>query len=451
MRFFCCILFFYLTSIGHSQILKLDYSPSNKDSLVKYVADISEKKIKKLAPKTKEDIKKIILERKTEFIKNLNDSSFIFNKQISNYLTSILNEIYVSNRNIDKNDFYFFIDKSPIPNAACYGNGIFTVNLGLFNFVNSDDELAFILCHEIAHYMLEHNDKSLLNYLTTINSKENKKKFSQLRRQEYGRRKAYSEMMEKLNYNFLRRGRTAEIQADSLGYLMFKNTKFNKKASVQALQNLNLSDDIVFNEDSKIKNHFNFDNYPFKEAWLLKEETLFDINSKVDDYLLNKDSLKTHPDMPFRIEMLGKLIQGKDIDSKASGQKLSEIKKLVALLSISNFLDENRIDFALYKTLVLYNNNVVDQKTYSLVIGSLLKAVYELKSNHSFGKYVSQLSPFSEEENLNQVKLFLNNIELKNIKKIGFNFCLQHEQAMKNNDNFKSILDFFTNLNNKNN
>ena len=153
---------------------------------------------------------------------------------------------------------------------------------------------------------------------------------------------------------------------------------------------------------------------------MLKEETLFDINSKVDDYSLNKDSLKTHPDMPFRIEALGKLIQDKDFDIRESNQKLSEIKKLVALLSISNFLDENRIDFALYKTLVLYNNNEVDQKTYSLVIGSLLKVVYELKSNHSFGKYVSQLSPFSGEENLNQVKLFLNSLNFWYYKLVSF-------------------------------
>lgn len=450
MKFFYLFYLFIFSSYSiHSQIVKPEFLPSNKDSLIKYISDISEKKIKKLASKNNNEVKKIIIERKQEFIKNLNDSSFIFNKAISNYLSTILKEIYSRNLNINHQDFYFFIDKSPIPNAACYGNGIFTINIGLFNFVNSDDELAYVICHEISHYILEHNDKSLLSHIENLNSKENKKRLNQLKNQEYGRRKAYSDFMEKINFNFLKRSRTAETQADSLGYILFSKTKYNKISSVKSLQNLNLSDELVFNEDSKLKEHFNFENYPFKESWLLKDQNLFDVKTSSDDYTSNKDSLKTHPDMPLRIDYLNKLISDKEINVPESTEKLKEIKKLIGLLTISYFLDENRIDFALYKTLVLYNKKEINQETYCVVVSSILKKVYELKLNHQFGKYVSHVSPFSDEENLNQVKLFLHNIELKNIKKIGFYFCLQHQETIKNNPKFIKVTDFFNNLNTK--
>ena len=118
-----------------SQNVALKYLPTNKDSVFNYINAISEKKITKFGTKYKDDIKKIILERKKSFIEDIQDSTYVFDADINKYLNSILKEIYVSNKDLNNKDFYFFIDKSPIPNAACYGNGIFTVNLGLFNFL----------------------------------------------------------------------------------------------------------------------------------------------------------------------------------------------------------------------------------------------------------------------------------------------------------------------------
>ena len=77
------------------------------------------------------------------------------------------------------------------------------------------------------------------------------------------------------------------------------------------------------------------------------------------------------------------------------------------------------------KTLVLYNNKEIDEKAYCSIVSKLIKKVYELKINHGFGKYVSPVSAFSDEAHLNEVKQFLQNIELKNIKKIGLKFLLE--------------------------
>lgn len=444
------LLFFTLLVNGafcFSQNVALKYLPTNKDSVFNYINAISEKKITKFGTIYKDDIKKIILERKKSFIEDIQDSTYVFDADINKYLNSILKEIYVSNKDLNNKDFYFFIDKSPIPNAACYGNGIFTINLGLFNFVNSDDELAFIICHEFAHFKLEHNDKTLLKYVETMNSKDTKKQIAKVKKTEYGKRKAYMDLVENLNYNFLKRSRAAEIQADSLGLAIFSKTKFNKSSSVSALQNLDLSDDVVFNDDSKLREHFNFENYPFKEGWVQKEQELFDLKEKSDDYSRNKDSLKTHPDIPLRVGILNKMIQDTKASINTSTDKLKEIKHLAGLLSISNFIDDKRVDFALYKTLVLYNNKDIDEKAYCTIVSKLFKSMYELKANHNFGKYVSPISPFSDEEHLNEVKQFLHNIELKNIKKIGLNFCLAHQDLMSNDADFKKITAYFNNLN----
>jgi len=441
------LLFIFLNVLlCHSQGKTFKYTPSNKDSLVKYINTISEKKITKLGDKNKREIKEIINERKTQFIKTLDDSTYIYDDNISKYVKGIVKEISVGNPNIDFKNFYFLINKSPIPNAACYGNGLFTINLGLFNLVESDDELAFILSHEVAHYALEHNDKSLLSYIQTINSKETKSKLNKVKNQEYGKRKAYSNFLKEINYNFLKRSRKAETQADSLGLAIFSKTKFNKKASLTALKKLDFVDDMVFNEDTKLREHFNFENYPFKDAWLLKDETLFDLKEKSDDYALPKDSLKTHPDIPLRIEALQKLIKVQN-ETAASVTELEKIKKIASENSIAIFINDLDIDLALYQTLTLSNKHQIEEKTYCKIIGLLLKKTYEQKNNHTFGKCVSPVSTFSDEKYLNEVRVFFHNIEIKTVRKIGYNFCLKYETLMQDDPEFKTIIEFFKNLN----
>jgi hypothetical protein len=439
-------LFFLFTFYTNAQDIKLNYLPKNKDSLITYINTISKNKITKFGAKYKKDIEEIILDRKNNFIKNIEDSTFIFDENINNYVNSILKEIYYSNAIKNSKDFYFFIEKSNIPNAACYGNGIFTINLGLFNFVNSDDELAYIISHELSHYILEHNDKSLLKYVETFNSKVTKQKIKKIENQEYGKRKAYSEFVNELNFNFLNRSQSAELQADSLGLALFSKTKFNKFSSVSALKNLELSDDLVFNENSKLKEHFNFEAYPFKEGWLQKEESLFDIKDSSNDFSLASDSIKTHPDIPLRVDVLNKLLKEKNSSIEVSKEKLLKIKELVALLSIKSALDDNQLDFALYQTLVLYNKNQLDKTNYCIIVGKIMQKIYQLKNNHNFGKYVNSVSPFSDEKYLNEVRQFLINIEIKTIRKIGLNFCLAHVDNI-NNPEFKTITEFFKNLN----
>ena len=118
----------------------------------------------------------------------------------------------------------------------------------------------------------------------------------------------------------------------------------------------------------------------------------------------------------------------------------------MALLSIKSALDDNQLDFALYQTLVLYNKNQLDKTNYCIIVGKIFQKIYQLKNNHNFGKYVNSVSPFSDEKYLNEVRQFLINIEIKNIRKIGLNFCLAHGDNI-NNPEFNTITEFFKNLN----
>ncbi len=51
--------------------------------------------------------------------------------------------------------------KDPSQNACIFPNGTLVVNTGLLSYLHSEDELVAILCHEIAHFILDHSVKNV--------------------------------------------------------------------------------------------------------------------------------------------------------------------------------------------------------------------------------------------------------------------------------------------------
>ncbi|PKB17337.1 M48 family metallopeptidase [Flavobacterium sp. 5] len=406
---------------------------------------MSNKKAGNFEIKKQKLVKEILLERKTSFLKEVKDSTFIFDKTIQQSIKTILSKIYLSNPQINHDDFYFFINKSMIPNAACYGNGTFSINLGLFTLIENDDELAFIICHELAHHILKHNDKSINEYIDTYNSKETKHSINKAANQTYGRRAAVSALLKDLEYNFMKQSRGAEIQADSLGFVLFNKTDYNKQASVNALKKLDLSNTMFFKTHADLKQNFDFKEYPFKEVWLSADEKLFNITESANDLKFNKDSLKTHPDIPLRIENLN--TNFKFTSTSPNTSELSKLQKKALENSVKIYFDDLRLDLALYQLLSLHEKNEISESEFCISIAYLFKKVYLLKEKHTFGKYVEGVNPFSEEKNINEIRSFLNNLELKNIRKIGYYFCLENESKIKDSVAFQDSFNFFKNLN----
>jgi Zn-dependent protease with chaperone function len=438
-----------MSSICLAQSTDFKYKPDRPDSLETFITNANVNKVKNFDPKLQKKVKELLLERKTAMIEDVNDSLFIFDKTINRSLNKILTEIYRANPQIAHKDFYFFINKSMIPNATCYGNGIFSVNLGLFTLIETDDELASVISHEMAHHLLKHTDKSMTQYLGTLKDREVRKRFNRAANQKYGRRAAITALMKDLQFNFMHRSRQAETEADSLGYQLFAKTKYNKQAFVDVLKKLDFSDDLFFNENTNLKKHFSFDGYPFKDAWLTDDGSLFEAVAETEAEVAERDSLKTHPDIPLRVSRIEKLYP---IKVSASSSEVSKIlQQKAATNGVKVFFDDYRLDFALYAILSQYEKGDMDDKTYSSLLARLLKQTYTLKERHLFGKYVSPVNRLSEEKNINEIRLFLNNLELKNIRKIGYNFCVKQETVAKGDTDFDQAYDFFKNLNqNKN-
>ncbi|MDD5015660.1 MAG: M48 family metalloprotease [Atribacterota bacterium] len=110
-------------------------------SFYSFSAERNLKEEQKLGKKLSEDI-----EKKYEVIEDLNQNSLI--TEIGNKLVKV--------SEMKEMKFYFRILKVDGPNAFSIPGGYIYVTYDLFDYIQSDDELAGILAHEIAHIIHNH-------------------------------------------------------------------------------------------------------------------------------------------------------------------------------------------------------------------------------------------------------------------------------------------------------
>ncbi len=424
------------------------YIPENFEALKTYIENTNRTHINRIEGKYSSKIKKAFKNQDEKMIEAINDSSYFFHPTIKSNLDAVLQNIYDANPEIDSRDFYFFIKNNVIPNAACYGDGRYEINLGLFTSCKTDDELAFIICHEIAHLVLEHSLKSVTKRYEDLNSKETRKKVSEIKRQRYGRTKAGRLLVDELYIDMLDHSKHSETQADSLGYVLFSKTTYQKNAAVTSLKRLSNEDDIYFDYDVKLDSVFNFKEYPFKSFWLEEETSLFDTDEEIDEFRLSSDTIRTHPEIQSRIDKLKKEFNIKSNDATAHTKNhLDAIKTVIVPQSVQYTIDLKILDLSIYLLIQQFSEELITPEEYYGTMVNVLKQIYVARKNHKLGKYVYQQNSFSDEKTLNDIRRFIHNLELSEIKKIGQAFCNTHSSKITNNEDFKEAFQFFKDLN----
>lgn len=172
-----------------------------------------------------------------------------------------------------RKELRFYTVKSPAVNAFATGQGMIFVNTGLVSSVLSEDELAFIISHEIIHYFRDHNTEILT------------------------RKKRNSDNLEVQLNEFLKyhnRSHEMEMEADSLGMTMFyMNSPYNQQAYKDVYNALSRASQPWghFRFDT---NYFNTPFYSLSTKYILKLIAPFEADETADD------SKSTHPNIAKR-------------------------------------------------------------------------------------------------------------------------------------------------------
>ena len=413
------------------------YSFQKDDTLLrkKYFEQTSKKRELILASVGKEHAKdyKEIYEDQFKEIGGLWQSTRpVTSPEAHNYLQSVVQKIIAANPELKGTDARIVFTRDWWPNAVSMGDGSIAINAGLFVFMSNEAELAFVICHELSHYYLEHTPKKIKKYVETITSDEYQAELKRIIKTTYGAGKQLEEFAKSAAFGSHRHSREFEAAADKQGYLFLKNTGYDAGAIRTTLELLDRIDDTSLYKPLNLEQVLNTAEFPFRKKWIQKESAIF---AQVEDNssltAKEKDSLKTHPDCTKRIALLADSINAAGTGKKfqVNEKQFNQLKKDLFLeVAEECYRSKNLGRNLYYNLLLLQAGENKEIAVYS--IARCLNELFDKQKEHKIGITVDTESKGAPGD-YNLLLRMLNRIRLDEIASLNKAFCNAHVAEMK--------------------
>lgn len=386
------------------------------------------------------DYKKIYEDHFKEIGKLWQSDRSVTDPAAHGYLQSIVQKIVSTNAELKKTDARIVFSRDWWPNAYSMGEGTIAINAGLMVFLDSEAELVFVLCHELAHYYLDHTTKAIKKYVETVNSEAFQKELKRLAKTEFGVNKQLEELSKSFAFGSRRHNRENEAAADRLAFSFMKKTGYDCNAIKTGLELLDKVDDSLVYKPLALQQVFHFNEYPFKKKWIQKESSIFSQLDENDSPLSRKekDSLKTHPDCTKRISLLTDSLQAISI----TGEEFLVNEKLFMQLKKDFFVemteqcyrDKNLSRNLYYSLLLLQSQENIPVAVYS--VSRCLNQIYDYQKDHKLGSKIDTENKSYPEEYNNLLRM-LGRLRLEEIANLNYNFCRQYVSQMKGYEGFE--------------
>jgi len=339
------------------------------------------------------------------------------------YLDALVTEIVSRNPVLKATPFHCYFSRSYVPNAEYIGEGIILINMGLFDRLSDESQVAYILCHEISHFILHHQENSIAKQVETLNSPEFQAKLKAIQHSQFNKRAGVEGLVKGFAFDSRRHSRDHEAQADSMAVVLMRATRFDLNGALTTLALLDTVDKDDFNTAAFLQLTFNSTSYPFKRKWLKKEVGLMGGTVQPEEGELS-DSLKTHPSCPLRIKLLTPMVQSwntpgrlKNVIDLRRFDRLRERFKY-EVIEYAYVSDEYSINF--FYSLELLRDRPNDP--YLIAgIGRVLNGIYDAQKGHRLSKVVDLPGP-EYAANYNLLLQFIQNLYLEDLASINYNF-----------------------------
>lgn len=240
---------------------------------------------------------KEIWDNRTDFITSaIEANNFVKDREIYDYIGKIISDLAKSNPVLLQQKPFLLIDRSASVNAYALGGNVMVVNLGMISFVQSREELALAIAHELSHNVLGHAENSMKERAVWLTSDEYKNSLKAVLESKYERLTRLKKVVESFTFNRSRHSRYHERDADSLAIILLKNSKI----SFDPVFFLRLdSTDSEYKQTLKSPTKTYLASYkvPLEDGWFMKRTRgLSSHNYNFNSSESIADSLKTHPD-----------------------------------------------------------------------------------------------------------------------------------------------------------
>lgn len=366
-------------------------------------------------------------ESQTHFLEIINNKKLLFEDRFQKYIDSLYFSLKEKNPILKGEDIDFYLTKNPSPNAFSVGDGTIIINIGLFSFFENEHQLFSVISHEVAHQILEHSKKSI-NKRAHINSSvlSNQSNISKsIKADKYKRGTRSFSFLKSLLYADGEERRQQEIEADSLGYVLFNNASSQKNDFIDAFLLLKKYDSVpsIIIDSTVYTKVFNIPEQGFKNKWL-ENEDFKKYNYNFYKSKINLDSLKDHPEIDDRISKLKSYFSELNNELKTSqpnSELFNNLKQIAKQASVENFYYLNEYGLSIYliiNRLQIENNNN-KSNYYKKWLGINFEALYEAKKKYQLNRYVDRLSPNNQSVSYQRFLNFIWNLNLEEIKKIA--------------------------------
>ena len=440
--------FLLLISFSGQSQLRPVYFFQEDDSLRKkqYYEEALQKKKSLIAALPKENSKdyKEAYESMFEMVEDLLRSRrSVTAIDADNYIKAVAGKIIQSNPELSGLDLRIIFSRDFVPNAYSIGDGTIAFNAGLFVYLHTEAELAFVICHELAHYYLQHSRKRVDKMVRLINSDSLKKELKRLSKQQYRVGEELEKISKALVFDIKRHSREGEQEADRTGLQFLKKSGYSGMGFISTMKTLDRIDDTSLFMPLDLPKILSFPEYPFRERWIKKESGIFGAMHPEEASGLTKkekDSLKTHPDCFKRIELLGdsaKAVSGSDF--LVDAQMFRKLKEDFVPELLGEVFNAGNISFNLYLSLqFLQEKKHVPLAVYS--VARNLNLIYQYQKEHRLGLVADTEGRYFD-EGYNQLLRMLWRLRLNEIAELNHHFCSYYEAEMSGFEEFREEME----------
>jgi len=304
---------------------------------------------KKWSKRVKEECQK-----RSDYFLELNDQHQLMAQgQLTEFIQSIADRIVNQNPDLSKRKIKIFVLRNSAVNAHSLGEGIIFFNIGLLARLKDVNELAFILAHEMAHDVSEHNYISIVKK-AKFKDTEEYKELKKASRKKFGSATALEKMYSKIFASMGLHSRSNEVVADELGAQYALKAGFSRKGIIRALELLKDSDKPMWTDSLDIQQLLSTPDYAIQTKFLTEVDA-YSAWTAMESLHETPDSLRTHPHCEERIEN----VQSKMANSHDNASELDMIFQSMQTQILYEYLhtlfEENNLGRALYFAMVQKN------------------------------------------------------------------------------------------------
>ena len=424
--FICYFISIYTYSQNHQLIDTTDFE--QRESLIKSYEKKYETFNKQINSsykgKMRKEVSKFYEVSQTNVLQLIENKKLLFDHRFQNYVDSLYSILKSKNIVLTNEPINLYVTKDPSPNAISIGDGTIFLNIGLFNLLENEYQLQSVIAHEVGHLILEHSKKNIekkANLNSTVLSR-NSYTTRSINKEKYNKGTRSFELLKDMLYTDGEERRQQEIEADSIGYLIYKSTGAPNTEFIKALATLKLFDSVpaIVLDSTIYKKMFDLPEQAFNESWL-KRENFENYNYALYKEKISIDSLKDHPEIDERIKFLEtkfpELNQQTNIDFKADN-RFDHLKQIVDQSYVENLYYINEYGLSIYLILNRLENNY-DDNYLKKWLGINFEGLYDAKKKYQLNRYVDRLVPNEQSESYQKFLNFIWNLNLTEIGTIA--------------------------------